>query len=68
MEQTIHPDRSVQEILLKVQAAAGVKGTQHLFLVPQKGAQLRLENNRTLRSYRMGPMVSEPLYDCKQKN
>lgn len=58
MEQVLHPDRTVDEILLKVtvaaEAAEGLPdGNWELYLLPAKGAQMMLDKTRTLRSYRI---------------
>ena len=57
-EQVLHPDRTVDEILLKVtvaaEAAEGLpSGNWELFLLPAKGTQMMLDKTRTLRSYRI---------------
>lgn len=55
IQQKTHPDRTIDEILLKAKASAGMTGNHYnLVLLPSKGAELILENNRTLRSYRIG--------------
>ena len=64
IQEIIHPDRTIQEILLKVQCKAKLTGKQFaLYLQPVKGSKMLLENNRTLRSYRVSPTDKFELID-----